>query len=256
MAVDRKRLRRTLEVMKNAYEQAVMAGNNAELIRSQRLIGYLHAFVLEELRKRLNPGWILREKKVYGLPKIKEQDIVVEPPPNLTGVSVGPMMAINIRSQLSSIAKNYDTLLERIFAEALNLHNRFPYMVLGYLYLLPKIGYSEKEAKKKQVAFSERYNLEKYIISFESIANRLGPSDAPWKYEKVCLLLVDFESSPPIVIDDMKALAKEGIVSEDFVRDFSFEHLRIDDFFEGLCRVMTERYYLLDLSNQTTTREK
>jgi len=46
------------------------------------------------------------------------------------------------------------------------------------------------------------------------------------------------------------------LVSEDFVRDFSFEHLRIDDFFDGLCRVMTERYYLPDLSNQTTTREK
>lgn len=33
-------------------------------------------------------------------------------------------LSVNVRSQLSSIAKNFDTLYERTFAEAINLHLR------------------------------------------------------------------------------------------------------------------------------------
>jgi len=150
-----------------------------------------------------------------------------------------------VRSQLSSIDKNYDTLFERIFAESLNLHNRFPYLVLGYLYLLPKIGYDPDAAKENRVVLSEKYNLEKYILSFLSIANRKSPSDVPWKYEKVCLLIVDFESDPPKVMDDMQMFLDEGLVIEKFARLYTFKDLAPKDFFDGLYKVMMERYYLL-----------
>ncbi len=63
-------------------------------------------------------------------------------------------------------------------------------MVLGYLYLLPRVGYDSDAAKENRVALSERYSLEKYISSFLSIANRTSPSDVPWKYEKVGKILL------------------------------------------------------------------
>jgi len=197
------------------------------------------------LKKRVEPSWVVTDKKVYGFPKTKEQDILIQPPQNGTNVSVGPIMAINVRSQLSSIDKNYDTLFERIFAESLNLHNRFPYMVLGYLYLLPKVGYDSDAAKRKRVVLSERYSLEKYILSFLSIANRTSPNDVSWKYEKVCLLIVDFENGPPKVMNDMEIFLNEGLVSEKFAQLYTFEDLTMKDFFDELYKLMMERHYLL-----------
>ncbi|MEW6104406.1 MAG: hypothetical protein AB1630_11440 [bacterium] len=235
-----------LKEMKAIYEDAIKKGEYTSLIRSQALINLLHQYVIKELKNIVDPTWIVSDKKVYGFPKTKEQDIVVQPPQNgTTNVSVGPIMAVNVRSQSSSIDKNYDTLFERIFAEALNLHNRFPYMVLGYLYLLPKIGYNSEALKENRIRFSERYNLEKYILSFLSIANRESPNDVPWKYEKACLLIVDFESNPPKIIDDMHVFVKEGLISEKFASLYSFEKLGIKDFFDELCKVMIERYYLI-----------
>lgn len=38
-------------------------------------------------------------------------------------------LTINVRSQISSIQKNFDTLFERTYAEAQNLHERCPKMV-------------------------------------------------------------------------------------------------------------------------------
>lgn len=245
MSFDEKLLLKKLSQMKSTYEQAISEGKYTSLIRSKSLINLLHEFVIEELKKRVETSWVLTDKKVYGFPKTKQQDIMVHPPQNGNNVSVGPVMAINVRSQLSSIDKNYDTLFERIFAEALNLHNRFPYMILGYLYLLPKIGYDSKAAEKRQVEFSEKYNLEKYILSFSAIANRTSPDDVPWKYERVCLLIVDFESSPPKIMHDMKLFVEENLIDDKFASLYSFEKLSIENFFDELYKTMIERYYLL-----------
>ena len=245
MSADMQLLLDKLQEMKNVYEDAIRNGEYTSLIRSKRLNNLLHEYVIEELKKRVEPSWVVTDKKVYGFPKTKEQDIIIQPPQNGRNVSVGPILAVNVRSQLSSIEKNYDTLFERIFAEALNLHNRFPYMVLGYLYLLPKVGYNPDAAKENRVELSERYNLEKYILSFLSIASRTSPNDVPWKYERVCLLIVDFEKSPPEVMDDMRIFVNEGLVSEKFAQLYTFEKLSIKDFFDELYKIMMERYYLL-----------
>ncbi|RKX98375.1 MAG: hypothetical protein DRP55_08250 [Spirochaetes bacterium] len=246
MPVDRKKLIQTLQRMKQEYEDAIRNGNYTNLIRSKRLINMLHEFVIDELRNMINDDWIITDKKVYGFPKKKEQDILVQPPQdNERSVTVGPILAVNVRSQLSSIEKNYDTLFERIFAEALNLHNRFPYMVLGYLYLLPRYGYDPEAAKEKKVALTERYDVEKYILSFLSISGRKNPTDVPWKYERVSLLIVDFSQDPPEIIEDMRIFAEKGLVSKKFASMYTFNKLSINTFFDELYKYMMERYYLL-----------
>ena len=246
MPADREKLVQTLRSMKSEYENAIQNGNYTALIRSQKLINMLHEFVVDELSKMIDRNWIVTDKKVYGFPKKKEQDILVQPPQDdAKSLAVGPILAVNVRSQLSSIEKNYDTLFERIFAEALNLHNRFPYMVLGYLYLLPHLGYDARAAKEGKVAFTERYDLEKYILSFLSISGRKDPADVPWKYERVGLLIVDFSQDPPKVLDDMDQFIENGLVSEGFASMYSFDELSITRFFDELYKLMVERYYLL-----------
>ena len=246
MPTDMNLLIETLQGMKSIYENAIQRGEYTELIRSKKLIEMLHEFAIKELRKRTLPQWIYKDKPLYGYPKTKTQDILIQPPQNSgKNLSVGPLMSVNVRSQLSSIEKNYDTLFERLFAEALNLHNRFPYLVLGYIYLLPKIGYDDKAAKNKKVGFIEHYNMGKYLSSFLSITNRKDPDDVPWKYERVCLLIVDFEQKPPVVMDNLQMFVEQGLVSEKFSNFFSFETLSVRAFFDDLYRIMMERYYLL-----------
>lgn len=246
MPIDKQNLIQILQQMKSEYETAIKNGNYTNLIRSKRLIDILHGFVIKELSNLVNEDWIIKDKKVYGFPKKKEQDVVVQPPQdNERDVTVGPILAINIRSQLSSIEKNYDTLFERVFAEALNLHNRFPYVVLGYLYLLPLVGYDAEAAKNRQVQLKERYDIEKYILSFQSISGRQHPTDAPWKYEKVCLMIVDLLHEPPEVIENMNQFVEKGLVDEKFADMYSFEGLNVNRFFDDLYKFMMERYYLL-----------
>jgi len=246
MPTDTKSLIKTLQRMKSTYEDAIRRGEYTELIRSKKLIEMLHEFVVRELRKRVPSQWIYKDKRLYGYPKTKTQDILIQSPQNSRrNLSAGPLLSINVRSQLSSIEKNFDTLFERLFAEALNLHTRFPYLVLGYIYLLPKTGYDDKAAKNKKVKFIERYNLEKYILSFLSIANRKDPEDVPWKYERMCLLIVDFEQKPPVVMDNLQIFMKQGLVSTKFANFFGFERLSIRNFFDDLHKIMMERYYLL-----------
>ena len=246
MPIDRENLIQTLQRMKQEYENAIRGGNYTSLIRSKRLINILQEFVINELSNIIDKDWIITDKKVYGFPKKKEQDILIQPPQDNRGnIAVGPILAVNIRSQLSSIEKNYDTLFERIFAEALNLHNRFPYMVLGYLYLLPHYGYALEAAREQKIALTEHYNLEKYILSFLSISGRENPTDVPWKYERVCLLIVDFSQEPPVILDNMEQFVRQGLVSEKFRRMFNFDELSINDFFDELYKIMMSRYYLL-----------
>lgn len=256
MPTDMKALAETLRRMKQMYEEAIKTGHYTELIRSKKLIEMLHKFAITELKKKFPQNWIRTDKPIYGYPKTKTQDILVQPPE--TGdknLSVGPIMTINVRSQLSSIEKNYDTLFERLFAEALNLHNRFPYLVLGYIYLLPKIGYDERSAKRNLVNFTERYNLEKYILSFLSIANRKDPNDVLWKYERICLLIVDFQKDSPVVMDDMKTFVEEELVSKNFADHFDFDTLSVRTFFDDLYKIVTERYYLLGLGSSVKEKQ-
>src|SRR5258706_414058 len=59
-------------------------------------------------------------------------------------------IVINIRSQISSIQKNFDTLYERTTSEAINLHDRCPKMCLGEVYMIAVPEYDDKEIKNKK----------------------------------------------------------------------------------------------------------
>lgn len=187
------------------YQQAAKENKTTSVIRSQGLIEIIHCFLREELVRRGFPKeWILRDCEVFGFPKKKSQDILVVPPHR---PEVGPLLSLNVRSQLSSVAKNFDTMYERVYAEALNLHNRFPMLVLGYVYMVPLVGLDSHTGEP-----SEFYDFSRFLMGFSAISGRTSGEDAPWKYESVCLLVVDFSRKPPMAIqtfDDLVA-ALEG----------------------------------------------
>ncbi|MEI8092479.1 MAG: hypothetical protein WCG98_10405 [bacterium] len=68
--------------------------------------------------------------------------------------------------------KNIDTLYERTFAEALNLHLEYPNMCLGEVYMIPAYEYDDKKMTKNKVEFKAVSKIEKYLEMFYAIADR------------------------------------------------------------------------------------
>ncbi len=167
------------------------------------------------------------ELNLYGFIKDKSQDVSVEqrnavktPEIISAGMTKGrndilgkdfteKTLVINVRSQMSSIAKNVDTIFERTFAETINLHMRCPKMVLGELFILPVTGYDMTEVKKNNPKFEDRKFqvlnnrskttaevIEEFIYAFSSVNNRNLALNEDYKYERVCLLIADFTKTP------------------------------------------------------------
>jgi hypothetical protein len=242
---------RVLTAFQERYGSAAQEGKLLALIRSQTLIGLLHQYVIDELeRNGVRAGSIYENKAIYGYPKIKEQDVLVQRPqdgPNVT--TTGPQLVVNIRSQLSSVANNYDTLFERLIAEATNLHNRFPYLVAGYLYLIPVRGYDSGELKEGRLVANEDFNLDKYLVSFDSINSRTSPADQSWKFERVCLLIADFGQTPPVIINDPNDLVKAGRIHPETLETVDYSRLRIGGFFRDLLLEARRRSPLIPVTS-------
>jgi hypothetical protein len=141
---------------------------------------------------------------------------------------------------MSSLAKNADTLFERTFAEALNLHMRYPDMVLGEVYLIPVYEYDDAAAIRHQVAFKPKpVNVEKYITFFDAI-NRREKLDENYKYERCALLVVDFRPEEPILYRNSSQLKAAGIISWDFPIEYA--SLSFDSFTGDILDIYAKRY--------------
>ena len=199
------------------------------LIRSSTLIMQLHEVVKRSLIAELEAesraysiypplGRKSPELKITGFIKAKKQDIVVlfdEDQPQSEKIAGGPLdgvtdpvgktqsersIVISVRSQMSSVNKNFDTLMERAFAETLNLRLRLPRLVMGEVYLLPVYEYDSEAMKTNTVKFQQgKVDIEKFIRTFLGISGRTWDEkfDDVYKYERSALVLVDFRQNPP-----------------------------------------------------------
>lgn len=243
------------------------------LIRSQNLILKIHEVVkvslYDELSKHrihfsIHPplGQKSPEVTFHGFIKSKKQDIVVlfDDTSSVQGgiISEGPLtgtydalgkpkselsIVIGVRSQLSSVAKNFDTLMERTFAETLNLRLRLPSLVMGEVYLLPVVEYDDVAMGQSRVAWkSTPVPVERFIKTFIAISGRTAQSlkEELYKYERTALILVDFRESSPKIFLTTEQLKKEAYVSKDFTEHF--ELLSPSGFAEDIVRVHHERH--------------
>lgn len=261
-----------LKTIKHDIEECIVTGKNGDkpfdngllakesFIRSSKLIGLLHETIKYNLIEHgVYPGNIYPpygfsnpEIKLAGFLKQKDQDITVIPrniEPKETEITWGPLsheglfdnygleytrrsLVINVRSQLSSLAKNADTLFERTFAEAMNLHLIYNDIVLGDAYLIPVYEYEQSAAKKNKIKFSNhRTNLEKYISFFSSISGRKDSNKEEYKYERCALIIADFSQDVPVLYSTTKQLKDANLISQDFdleLADISYPNM-IDD---------------------------
>ncbi|MFS1208682.1 hypothetical protein [Enterococcus lactis] len=241
------------------------------LIRSSKLINYVHEFVKHELiRNNVEESLIFPplgqtkpEIKLTGMFKQKDQDVCVKPQgvlPERTLIEWGPMinsglycdyggtyaervLSINVRSQLSSLDKNSDTLFERMFAEALNLHELYPKIVMGEVYVIPVYEYDDQAMINNQVKFkSRRTNLEKYINFFHYLSGRdeQDLEEDKQKYERCALVIIDFRGDQAKVYKNTAELKARGLVRNDF--EVELAELSTDKFIEDLLLIYNNRF--------------
>lgn len=261
---------------KSLIEDSIVSGGvkgKQSMIRSSQLINLIHDAVKYELiqhgvdQQQIYPhfGDSKPEIKLAGFLKQKNQDVCVIPKriqKSPLKIDWGPMafqekkdsygyefsdnmLVINVRSQMSSLAKNSDTLFERTFAEAQNLHMRYPNMVLGEVYLIPVHEYDDDAVKNNRVAFKEHLtDIEKYISFFDSINGRqLGEHD--YMYERCTLLVVDFSYDKPKLFRNSLELKKAGLISQDFAIEYAT--LGFDTFIDDILKVYASRYNINNL---------
>lgn len=205
-------------------------------------------------------GESIGEVSITGFIKKKNQDIVALPedlkpvPEKIKELdTIDPygrnyserILSINVRSQLSSVAKNFDTIFERTFAEAFNLHQRLNKIVLGEVFLLPIREFEDSYSDQKIVKYRDLGNrvekqISKYIKYFNLINNRDTVNHDMHKYERVALLLVDFSHDVPKLYSSKEELIEDNIVSANFNEDL--ESLSFKTFFRDILKVYSERF--------------
>ena len=233
---------------KQLIEEAIVAHGAAgkdSIIRSSVLINLIHDAIKKELIdnhidcqciyphfKETKP-----EIKLAGFLKQKDQDVCVLPKnieKNRRFIDWGPLkfqrkiddygdiyttntLVINIRSQMSSLAKNADTLFERTFAEAMNLHMKYPNIILGDVYLIPVYEYDDESVKNNTVSFKNKVtDLEKYIT--------------------------------PKLYTSSKELKDDGLISPDF--NIEYASINFSSFIPDLLEIYDTRYILSNILSE------
>lgn len=267
-------LQNAVNEIKASIEEAILQsgteGKN-NLIRTQKPIKLLHDVVKSELIRHNVKSDLIRplltesngELSLSGFFKRKDQDICVIPKSKspitetltFDGILKGTndmygydftqrCLSVNVRSQLSSSAKNFDTLYERTFAEALNLHLRCPQMVLGEFYMIAVNEYDSNACNRKEIGFkninSIERHIEKYLKSFSAVNLRNDPNSEHYKYERVCLLVVDFSKQQPKIYNSDDELKSDGFLPNN--SDATIENLSFPNFIEDLIKVYTDRF--------------
>ena len=265
-----------LENIKRMVENAIRedgAKGKKSLITSQKHINILHEVVKYSLvANGVNPDLIKPplgkssgEITLAGFLKFKKQDVCAFPnslvqteePIDFNGLfNAGTrepfgelftehILAINLRSQLSSLKNNIDTMFERTYAEPLNLHRRLPKMVLGEVYLISLRELNSAEVANKNVVYkpftaSNAGYLERYVNGFSALNMRSSQRDDDFKYERVALVIADFSQNPVKIYNTTEELMENNLLPEGSTA--SMTNLNYHGFVEHLLSVYEKRF--------------
>jgi hypothetical protein len=275
-------LAESLEIIKVSIEDVIRSGGTSgktSLITSQQLVNLLHETIksslvtegVNSLNIRPSIGSANPEITLAGFLKFKKQDVCVFPN-NLqprqesldfnglfnTGITepygelfTEHILSINVRTQLSSLGNNVDTMFERTYAEPLNLHRRVPKMVLGEMYLI-----SVRELNSSQIAHNNPVysnfttatarQLERYIKGFAALNMRKGQRDDDFKYERVALIIADFSQNPVNIYSTTQKLIQDNLLPVNSTA--TMDHLQFDGFIRTLLDSYEQRFGLNILS--------
>jgi hypothetical protein len=117
-------------------------------------------------------------------------------------------------------------------------------MVLGEFYMIAVNEYDSNSANNKQVVYkrnsSIRTHIQKYLLSFNAINGRNNAASNHYKYERICLLIVDFSRDIPKVYNTDEELRADGLLKDDSIASIS--GLSFPNFISDLLKIYTDRF--------------
>ena len=194
-AANLNKLLRDMQAVKKKGTTETFGHNTAT--RSGALPGVLEDFGIEQLEKGITSPMrkkveIERGKDVYLTRKTKNMDC---------GVYLergGPSMLISIKSPMTSVEKNMGSRFEEALGDVFTLHEKYPYCVFGFVYMIPKTDHAKN-------ASGEKYNRQPNFLKQErfltTITNRTDTDKDYMKYEHLAFVVVDWDSTPPKIVD-------------------------------------------------------
>ena len=78
------------------------------------------------------------------------------------------------------------------------------------------------------------------FIPFPNYSKRKSPEGNEYKYERVCLLIVDFREETPKLYSTIDELKSDGLVNEN--TDVNLDDLTIENFASDLLRIYSDRF--------------
>lgn len=214
MPYNREKLTETLVQMK-----AIFNADPKLAVRGQNFIKLLHTYCIDELKARgidKNGPTLSGEVSVLTSHKFKDMDVALVHPTS------GPLLIICLRSQMSSLSKNFLNYYEMEVGDVSAIHERYPLCVVGLMYLHP--AKSILPGKEKEI-----FDFDRAEKMFKLISGREKGSDPQGHYEEIAYLKIDFESTPPLLDERFPKNNDLGLV----------------DFFDKLLEKYTERNFPL-----------
>lgn len=214
MAFDKDKLTLTLQDMKACFVE-----DRNKAIRGQNFIKMLHDFCVQEMTAReMAQGdiKIVSEAKILTSHKYKNFDVALVHPTS------GPLVAISLRSQMSSLSKNFSNYYEMEVGDVYAMHERFPMCVVGLIYLHPL---SSLVPDHEDIYF----NFDKAEKMFGLINGREKPTESFGHYEEIAYMRVDFHQDPPVLDTDFPTKP----------------NLRLDNFFDNIYQKFVDRNFHL-----------
>lgn len=275
-------LEESLEIIKVSIEDVIRTGGTSgktSLITSQQLVNLLHETIKSSLvaegvssfNIRPSIGAANPEITLAGFLKFKKQDVCVFPnnlQPRQESIDFNGLfnsgvtepygelftehvLSINVRTQLSSLAANVDTMFERTYAEPLNLHRRVPKMVLGEMYLISVRELDSNQIAQNNPVYSNftaatSRQLERYIKGFSALNMRKGQRDDDFKYERVALIIADFSQNPVRIYSTTQQLIQDNLLPANSTA--TIDNLHFDGFIRTLLDCYEQRFGLNILS--------
>lgn len=124
----------------------------------------------------------------------KELDLAV------SSSASGPLVAVSLKTMMSSVGKNVNNRWEEAVGDAANLHTRFPMLVLGYLMIVPYVAVDADGRAERIVDVGGPTTLGQSIEQkLRALGNRQRTVDLPSSYEEVALCVIDFAASPATI---------------------------------------------------------
>jgi len=124
---------------------------------------------------------------------------------------------------------------------------------MGELYIIPTTGYDSDRLKLKNPVLHPKVLIkrnakskttaeviEEYILAFQSVNNRNAAANEYYKYERVCLLIVDYSTDPYRIYQNNQDLINDNLLPRNSVANLN--ELSFDTFVSDLLRIYTARF--------------